>query len=36
MAPEWRSEIVRLGIKSIVAGTLATFKTGTIVGFLQT
>ncbi len=34
MAPERRSEIVSLGLKSIVAGTLATFMTGAIVGFL--
>ncbi len=35
MAPERRSEIVSLGLKSIVAGTLATFMTGAIVGFLS-
>ena len=34
MAPERRSEIVALGLKSIVAGTLATCMTGAIVGML--
>jgi CNT family concentrative nucleoside transporter len=35
MAPERRSEIVALGMKSIVAGTLATCLTGAIVGVIQ-
>jgi CNT family concentrative nucleoside transporter len=34
MAPERRGEIVALGIKSILAGTLATLMTGAIVGIL--
>ena len=34
MAPERRSEIVTLGLKSIVAGTLATSMTGAMVGML--
>ena len=34
MAPERRPEIVQLGLKSIVAGTLATCMTGAIVGML--
>ncbi len=34
MAPERRNEIVALGIKSIVAGTIATCMTGAIVGIL--
>ncbi|MEJ2691516.1 MAG: nucleoside transporter C-terminal domain-containing protein [Candidatus Thiodiazotropha sp.] len=34
MVPERRSEIVALGMKSIVAGTLATLLTGTVVGLL--
>jgi CNT family concentrative nucleoside transporter len=34
MAPERRDEIVALGMKSIVAGTLATCMTGTVVGIL--
>jgi len=34
MAPDRRTEIVALGIKSIVAGTLATLMTGAILGFL--
>jgi CNT family concentrative nucleoside transporter len=34
MAPERRTEIVELGLKSIVAGTLATCMTGAIVGML--
>ncbi|MES9975475.1 MAG: nucleoside transporter C-terminal domain-containing protein [Candidatus Thiodiazotropha sp.] len=34
MVPERRSEIVALGIKSIVAGTLATLLTGTVVGLI--
>lgn len=35
MAPERRSEIVSLGMNSIVAGTLATCLTGAIVGVIQ-
>ena len=34
MAPERRSDIVALGLKSILAGTLATCMTGAIVGLL--
>ncbi|MCU7915581.1 MAG: nucleoside:proton symporter [Candidatus Thiodiazotropha sp. (ex Gloverina cf. vestifex)] len=34
MVPERRKEIVSLGIKSIVAGTLATLLTGTVVGLV--
>ena len=34
MVPERRLEVVRLGLKSIVAGTLATCMTGAIVGCL--
>jgi CNT family concentrative nucleoside transporter len=34
MAPDRRDEVVALGIKSIVAGTLATCMTGAIVGML--
>jgi len=34
MAPERRSEIVSLGLKSIVSGTLATLMTGAVVGIL--
>ena len=34
MAPERRAEIVALGLKSIVAGTLATCMTGAVVGVL--
>jgi len=34
MAPERRSEIVALGVRSVVAGTLATCMTGTVVGLL--
>jgi CNT family concentrative nucleoside transporter len=34
MVPERRSEIVALGMKSIVAGTLATFLTGTVAGLV--
>ena len=36
MAPERRDEIVELGLKSIVAGTLATCMTGAVVGMLWT
>ena len=35
MAPERREEIVALGFRSIVAGTLATLTTGTVAGILQ-
>ena len=35
MAPERRSEIISLGIKSIVSGTLATLLTGAIVGLIN-
>ncbi len=35
MAPERRDEIVSLGFRSIVAGTLATCMTGAVVGILQ-
>ena len=34
MAPERRSEIISLGIKSIISGTLATLLTGAIVGLI--
>jgi CNT family concentrative nucleoside transporter len=34
MAPERRSEIVGLGLKSIVSGTLATLMTGAVVGII--
>jgi CNT family concentrative nucleoside transporter len=34
MCRERREEIVGLGVKSIVAGTLATCMTGALVGFL--
>jgi len=34
MAPSRRDEIVSLGIRSIIAGTLATCMTGAIVGML--
>ena len=34
MAPERRSEIVSLGVKSIVSGTLATLMTGAVVGII--
>jgi CNT family concentrative nucleoside transporter len=34
MAPERRTEIVGLGMKSLVAGTLATLTTGAIIGLL--
>ena len=34
MVPERRDEIVGLGMKSIVAGTLATCMTGAVVGML--
>ncbi len=35
MVPERRSEITSLGLKSIVAGTLATCMTGAVVGALS-
>jgi len=35
MAPERRSEIVSLGLKSIVSGTIATLMTGAVVGVLM-
>jgi CNT family concentrative nucleoside transporter len=35
MAPERRDEVVALGFKSIVSGTLATCLTGAIVGVLS-
>ena len=34
MAPEKRDEIVSLGIRSIIAGTLATCMTGAVVGII--
>jgi len=34
MVPERRTEIAGLGLKSILAGTLATMMTGTFVGIL--
>ncbi len=34
MAPERRNEVVELGIKSIIAGTLATCMTGAVIGIL--
>lgn len=35
MAPDRRDEIVSLGIRSVVAGTLATCMTGAVVGLIQ-
>ncbi|HQR53847.1 MAG TPA: nucleoside transporter C-terminal domain-containing protein, partial [Burkholderiales bacterium] len=35
MAPGRRSEIVSLGMKSIIAGTLATCLTGAMVGVIE-
>ncbi len=35
MVPERRTEIVALGIKSLIAGTLATCMTGAVIGILQ-
>jgi CNT family concentrative nucleoside transporter len=35
MVPDRRSEIVGLGIKSLIAGTLATCMTGAVIGVLQ-
>jgi CNT family concentrative nucleoside transporter len=34
IAPDRRHEIASLGLRSIVAGTLATCMTGTVAGFL--
>jgi CNT family concentrative nucleoside transporter len=34
MAPEKRDEIVSLGFRSIIAGTLATCMTGAVVGII--
>ena len=34
MVPERREEIVSLGIKSIIAGTLATSMTGAVIGII--
>ena len=34
MAPERKDEIVELGLKSIIAGTLATLMTGALAGIL--
>jgi len=34
MVPERRTEIVQLGLRSIVGGTLATCCTGAVVGLL--
>ena len=34
IAPERRGDLVRLGLRSLVAGTLATMLTGSVVGFL--
>ena len=34
MAPQRKSEIARLGLKALVAGTLATLMTGSVVGML--
>ena len=34
MVPERRDEIVTLGVRSIIAGTLATLMTGAVVGVL--
>jgi len=34
MAPDRRDEIISLGFKSIIAGTLATCMTGAVVGLL--
>jgi concentrative nucleoside transporter, CNT family len=34
MAPERRPEIVELGMRSLLAATLATLMTGTVVGLL--
>ena len=34
MAPDRRDEIVGLGLKAVVAGTLATCMTGAVVGLI--
>jgi CNT family concentrative nucleoside transporter len=34
MAPERRDDIVALGVRAVVAGTLATSMTGAVVGLL--
>jgi len=34
MAPERRGEILELGFKSLIGGTLASFMTGAVVGLL--
>jgi CNT family concentrative nucleoside transporter len=34
MVPERRAEIVSLGLKSIVSGTLATLMTGAVIGVI--
>lgn len=34
MVPERRKEVVGLGVKSIISGTLATLMTGTVVGII--
>ena len=34
MVPERRTDLARLGVRSIVAGSLATFLTGTIAGLV--
>jgi CNT family concentrative nucleoside transporter len=34
MAPERREEVVALGLRSIVSGTLATLMTGAVAGML--
>lgn len=36
MVPERRDEVVSLALKSVVAGTLATFLSGTVIGILST
>ncbi|MBW2166945.1 MAG: hypothetical protein JRG74_12875, partial [Deltaproteobacteria bacterium] len=35
MVPQRRNEIVSLGFRSIIAGTLATCMTGAVVGILK-
>ena len=35
LVPERRGEVVALGLRSILAGTLATCLTGTLVGIFQ-
>ena len=34
MAPEKRDEIVSLGLRSVIAGTLATCMTGAVIGLI--